>query len=184
MEERALRASLRTIGALLPVVTYMGATIDGEKRERLCSELGVSIARRACTTLAEACTTLWAEHPTRAIELAQRYGTARLADLAELCSVKPAELARVLQSMRPPRKRAERGPRFLRTKKTVLLQVYMEQQLRHIIQKASEREGLSLAAFVRAACWQRARLVDGRLARGGPEQAWLKPKEKRTASKR
>lgn len=184
MEERVLRASLKAIGALLPVVTYMGAVVDGEKRERLCAELRIPIEKRVCSSLQDACSWLWTQHPTRAIELAQRYGNARLSELAELCSVRPAELAGVLQSMRPPRKRATRPPRATQAQKITCMRVWLEPQLLHILKRAAAHEGMQLSAFVRAAAWQRARIVDGRLARGGPEQAWLKPKERRVVGKR
>lgn len=179
MDERALRASLQAVGPVLPVVTYMGAVIDGEKRERICGELRLDITKRVCASLGEACALLWTQHPERAVELAQRYGASRLTELAELCNVRASELAVMLQKMRPPPPKRVRGPKVTYNQKTVVVQVFVEPQLHHIIKKAAAHEGMTISAFVRAAVWQRARIVDGRLARGGPEQAWLKPKERR-----
>lgn len=187
MDERELRASLKAIGALLPVVTYMGSTIDGEKRERLCAELGISITRRACVSLHEACSTLWTQHPDRAIELARRYGgDVRLAELAELCGAKPAHLSRALQAMRPPRKRVQKAPRRLISQKNVIIHVWMEPQLRHFIQLAAQREGVTVAAFVRQAVWQRAKIIGIREPRAGSklEPQWVKPKERKVLGKR
>src|SRR5262245_34223956 len=96
-----LRASLAAIGAFQPAFEYAGEVIDGRRRQVLCAELGKPLEIRVCETLQEACSTLFALHPMRAIELARREGVTSLLDLARACGSTTTAIARELQQVAP-----------------------------------------------------------------------------------
>ena len=178
MDEHDLRRSLQSIGPRLPALIYEGETIDGRKRQRLCTELGLELGSHVCSSLREACSMLWAHHPERAIKLA---GAHSVRELAELCGARVAAVARVIQKQRPPRRAAHRLPRHVRGQKNVLLQVWIEPQLRTLARDAAAREGLDLSAFTRQALWERAQIVDARAPAHGSRAApkWVKPPERK-----
>jgi hypothetical protein len=183
MDERELRDSIRESGPVLPAVFFLGEQIDGRRRERLCSELGIAITRKHCESLREACSYLWAiDHQHRAIALAD---TRNVHELAQLCAARPAAVAKVLRDSMPRPKYVHRNPRQLRGQKRVLVQVWMEPQLKFLAQRAGEREGLQLSAFLREAAWERVQLVDGRAPLPDTTRAprWVKPRERRNRAR-
>lgn len=183
MDEPDLADSIRRSGPVLPVVFFAGKTIDGRKRERICNDLSLPLEQKYCGTLREACSYLWAvHHEQRAIDLAD---TSNVHDLAELCSARPAAVARIVRALQPRAKWIHKNPRHLRGQKRVLVQVWMEPQLKAIAKRAGEREGLDLSAFIRQAAYDRAQLVDGRAPLPGTTRApeWDKPREKRNRAR-
>lgn len=103
MEERELRASLAAIGPILPLLLYDSEPIDGRKRREMCAEMGLRITTLEVVSLRDACCMLHAQHPRRALELAQRYGVHRLGDLAEHCGTTVAAVARELAAAKAKR---------------------------------------------------------------------------------
>jgi hypothetical protein len=183
MDEQELRASIARSGPLLPVVFYGENTIDGQKRATICAELGRHIDQKYCTSLQEACSHLWGVgHQQRAVTLA---ATRNVNELSELCGARPAAVARVLRELAPRPKWLHKNPRHLRGQKLTRVQVWMEPQLKAIAQRAGEREGLDLSAFIRQAAYDRAQLVDGRAPLPGTSRApkWIKPREKRNRAR-
>lgn len=184
MDDRELRESLIRNGPVLPAVFHDGTQIDGARRAALCAELGIAIEQRHCATLGEACAFLWAvEHKRRALELAQ---TRNVHELAELCGTRPAVIARELRALAPRPKFVHKAPRHLQGQKNVLVQIWMEPQLKHLATRAGQREGLTLSAFIREATYNRAQLVDGTAPLPGTHRApkWIKPREKRNRGRR
>lgn len=182
MDERELRESIRKVGPLLPAAMFNGDEIDGRRRRRICNELGVYIETKFCSSLADACAHLWPLHPARAIELAN---TRNVTELSQLCGARPAAIAKVLREMRPPARASYlRSPRQMQGQKNVLVQVWMEPQLKFLATRAATREGVNLSAFVREATWYRAQLKDPRAPDPGAERApkWVKPRERRNLS--
>jgi hypothetical protein len=183
MDEQELRSSITKSGPVLPVVFYESKEIDGRKRHAICAELGRHIEQKYCGSLREACSFLWAVgHEQRAVVLA---ATRDVRELAELCGARIAAVAVVLREMQPRPRYLHKNPRHLRGQKLVRVQVWMEPQLRTIAQRAGEREGLNLSAFIREATYDRAQLVDGRAPLPGTTRApqWIKPREKRNRAR-
>lgn len=185
MDPQELRDSLRRSAPVLPLVFYNGDPIDGRKRASICAELGIAIEEKWCSTLQEACSHLWAvEHQRRAIELA---GVTAVHELAELCGARPAAVARVLRELRPKPKFLHKAPRQLQGQKNVLVQLWMEPQLKFLATRAGQVEGLTLSAFARSAIYDRVQLIDARAPVPGTHDAcaprWIKPREKRNRAR-
>src|SRR4051794_11118762 len=123
--EAVLRASIAAVGPLVPAIVWRGVILDGRRREKICTELGVYLPQNVFHTLEQACHALWTVHPERAIQVAREHlgGHAGLAptvrELSEICGVSVTELALVLREL-SPKKRSEgkRSPRRTRSVKT------------------------------------------------------------------
>lgn len=108
------------------------------------------------TTLQAACTALFQRHPDRALAMAREHlgGHAGLPptvrELAEVCSTSVSAIALLLK----PTKKEKRGPRRLRSQRTVLVQLWVEPQWRHYVQIAGESLGMNLSSTIRLACWE------------------------------
>lgn len=98
MSDRDLRASLQSIGVLIPGLEYEGELVDGRKKREMCADLGVPLPVHTAKSRQEACSVLWTRHPDRAVELA---GTTRMLELVELCSASSVSIAKVLQAKKP-----------------------------------------------------------------------------------
>jgi hypothetical protein len=185
MDEQELRDSLRRSAPVLPLVFFNGDPIDGRKRSAICEELGIAIQEKWFSTLQEACSHLWAvEHQRRAVELA---GTKNVHELAELCGARPAAIARVMRELRPKPKFLHKAPRQLQGQKNVLVQLWMEPQLKFLATRAGKLEGYTLSAFAREAIYDRVQLVDARAPAPGTHTncapRWVKPREKRNRAR-
>lgn len=184
MSERELRASIEAVGPLLPVLVYRGRVVDGEKRDRICGELGLIPRTQILHTLHELCAALWVLHPERAIAEAQHeLGSLTLVNLAELCSVRPSDVALVLAGKRAAVQASERSPRRTQGQKSVLIQFWAEPQFKHFVRLAGERERLDLSATLRVAAWEFVQRTMPRAATEGgaraPAVEWVKPSERR-----
>lgn len=157
-----LRASLAAVGALQPAFEYAGELIDGRRRQPLCAELGTPLEVRVCETLQAACSTLFALHPVRAIELAKREGVTSVLELAELCGATPSAIARELQHTLPKKShkrqvkdetsRARASPRMLRRLVTI------EPELYALAKEAARELGhKNFARLVRDSLWRTVR---------------------------
>lgn len=189
MRDRELRDSLAAIGAQLPALEYAGERIDGRRREKICTELGIPIAVRTCNSLGEACALLWPHHPRRALELA---GARPLLELARLCGTSPTAIALEQHAAKPRRKHIRRtlgekdGPGVTKVRarnksgrgsKGVKLELWVEPAFKAYIDKCCEVERLNVSSLIRDALWSRIALKVPR--------APLQPpggKEKRKAS--
>ena len=185
MIERELRASIAAVGPLLPVLVYRGRVVDGEKRDRICTELGLIPRTQILHSLGELCAALWVLHPERAIAEAQlaRPGLT-LPELAELCSTRPSDVALALAGQRGKSRRGvERSPRRTQGQKSVLIQFWAEPQFKHFVKLAGERAALDLSATLRVAAWEFVQRTMPRAATEGSERApgsaWVKPSERR-----
>lgn len=169
MDERELRASLASIGPILPVLFYDSEPIDGRKRRTMCAELGLSITTLELSALRDACSMLYAQHPRRAVELAQRYGVTKLHALAEHCGTTVAAVARELAAAKQKRiGGAERRRRLLGNagmqklrdhQHMVLVRVYFEPQLRAYADELAKTKGhRNLSRIIRDALWQKVAL--------------------------
>lgn len=96
MRDRDLRANLAQVGQQKPGLELAGELLDGRRRAAICAELGVSFDVRSVDTLEEACSLLWIEHPSRALELARSHGVASLLELARLCATTTTAIAKEL----------------------------------------------------------------------------------------
>jgi hypothetical protein len=187
MIERELRASLAAVGPLLPVLVYRGRVVDGEKRDRICSELGLIPRTQILHSTGELCAALWVLHPERAIAEAQlaRPGLT-LPELAELCSTRPSDVALALAGQRGKPPRGERSPRRTQGQKSVLIQFWAEPQFKHFVKLAGERAGLDLSATLRVSAWEFVQRNMPRAATEGsaraPGSEWVKPSERRLRS--
>lgn len=171
MDDRELRASLATIGAILPALEYENELIDGRKRRAMCAELGVSIDVVALSSLQEACARLYAQHPRRGLELAQRHGVKLLHDLAQHCGTTPAAIARELRDAKPKplsgnewRKRRRNGHAEMRelrkSPKMVQVLLFMEPELREYGRELAARKGHgNVSRIVREALWKEVALT-------------------------
>lgn len=185
MQERELRASIGAVGPLLPVLVYRGRVVDGEKRDRICSELGLIARTQILHSVTELCSALWTLHPDRAIAEAQAAQSSplTLSELAELCSARPSDVALALAGKRGAKRLAERSPRRTRSQKSVLIQFWAEPQFKHYVKVAGEREHLDLSATLRVAAWEFVQRNMPRAATEGSARApgsdWVKPSERR-----
>jgi hypothetical protein len=151
MNDAELRRSLANVGPLLPALHWQGEVLDGKRRAAICDELGVYLPIRYAESLQVACSALWPLHPKRALELA---GTRSVSDLAELCSVGVGAIAVELARHRPKAKPERRAPRHTRDEKKVLVQVWVDPQWKHYMQRAGEAAKLpDLSAAIRRAGW-------------------------------
>lgn len=180
MNERELRASIAAVGPLLPVLIWRDRVVDGEKRQRLCAELGFVPSYRVLHSVAEACTALWSLHPERALAEARNHVDGVRA-IAEVCGARVADVAQLLAGK--PVRQDSRSPRKSRSQKKVLVQVWVEPQLKHFIESAGRAENLDLSSAVRVASWEYVQRVNGRAPTEGgpraPSAEWVKPRERR-----
>jgi hypothetical protein len=163
---------------------WRNRVVDGQKREAICGELGIAAPIRHMHSLQEACSALWALHPERAVALALEgapdatplLGTVNY--VARLCSARVAAVALIINGKPKPEKRS---PRRTRSKKTELVQVFVDPQWRHFVRKAGEREGLNLSATIRVACWEYVQRILPKVAtegeRRGPGLEMVRPRE-------
>jgi len=134
MDDRDLRANLEAVGVLQPAYEYNGELIDGRRRRPICAELGIRLDVHVCQSAQEACSTLWALHPHRAVELAKREGAASVLELAKLCGATASAIASVLQASAPKKShkrrvkeqtsRLQASPRMLRRLVTLEPELY------------------------------------------------------------
>lgn len=184
MQERELRASIEAVGPLLPVLVYRGRVVDGEKRDRICGELGLIPRTLILHSTSEVCGALWVLHPERAIaEAQQAFSALTLPELAALCSARASDVAVVLAGKRAPVAAGERSPRRTQGQKSVLIQFWAEPQFKHFVKVAGERERLDLSATLRVAAWEFVQRTMPRAATEGgaraPAVEWVKPSERR-----
>jgi hypothetical protein len=162
MRDLELRASLAAVGALQPAFEYAGELIDGRRRKVLCDELGASLEIRVCHSPQEACSTLYALHPMRAIELARREGATTLLELARICGTTTSAIARELQPTQPKKShkrqvkdataRASASSRMMRRLVT------FEPELYALAQEAAREIGHgNFAKLVRDSVWRTVR---------------------------
>lgn len=159
MRDRDLRASLQSIGALQPGYSYAGELIDGRRRQPLCRELGKPFNVHECGTLQEACGTLWALHPARALELARTEGPRSLLELAELCGTTPSAIAAHLQAAQPKkshkRQVRDQAAELSATPKMLRRLVTLEPELYALAKAAAAEIGhRSFPRLVRDALWK------------------------------
>lgn len=159
MTEAELRASISAVGPLLPVLKWLGATIDGRRREAICEDLGVLPAVRVLSTLEQACSALWQLHPDRAVALAREHTGGHVGlpptvrELAALCGVSVSAIAVQLE----PKKRAKpevRAPRRTVSIKTEIVKFWCEPQFKHYVRLAGAKNGLDLSSTLRVAAWE------------------------------
>lgn len=168
MKERELRDSLRTVGPLLPELIYSGRVVDGAKRDAICIELGIVFPQRRLATREEACAALWVVHPERAIAIAE---TDRVLELARLCGAQPVDIARVLASLRPAKPKERRAPRQTQGQKRVLIQMWVEPQFKHYLQRAEEVDGRNMTEALTRAGWRHIQETLPRAATEGSRRA-------------
>lgn len=164
MDERELTASLAAIGPILPVLIYAGETIDGRKRARVCAALELEIETIELATLQDACAKLYAQHPARAVALAQRHGITQLRALAEHCGSTVAAIAREIKAKKKPVGGAERVRRLgghsemrrlRKTPEMVLVRAYLEPELRAYGHELAKTRGHgNLSRVIRDALWK------------------------------
>jgi hypothetical protein len=151
MNERELRASLQSVGPLLPQLIYEGRVVDGIRRDAICSELGIIFPQRRLATREEACAALWLVHPERAIAIAQ---TDRVLELARLCGTDAVHVATVLAQQRPPKPKDRRAPRQTQGQKRVQILLWVEPQFKHYLQAAKEVSHLNMTEALTRAGWR------------------------------
>lgn len=157
MRDRELRSSLAAIGALLPALEYRGEFIDGRRRVVIADELALTVPVKRVRTLQEAASHLWPLHPERALELV---GEATLLDTAALCGVEPTSIALMRRAIEGPKRVSERRRiRYERKQKPKLLQLWLEPQLRELMDIAGEELELNLSELTREALWEKIALV-------------------------
>jgi hypothetical protein len=100
---------------------------------------------------------LWPLHPERALELA---GDAPLLELADLCGVEPTSIALMRRAVLGPARVSERRRiRYERKQPAKLLQLWLEPQLRELMNLAGEKLDVSLSELTRQAIWEKIALV-------------------------
>lgn len=151
MKDRELRASLQSVGPLLPQLLYSGRVIDGDRRDAICSELGIVFPQRRLATREEACAALWLLHPERAITLAE---TDRVLELARLCGTNAVDVAATLKRLRPKPKDAHRSPRQQQGQKRVQVLIWVEPQFKHYLRRAGEVSRLNMTEALTRAGWK------------------------------
>ncbi len=183
--DRELRASIAAIGPLLPVLIWENEVLDGRKRQAICEELGLMPRVLQLHSLPDACRALWTLHPERAVALAATEWQGikpSLTTIAELCGVRVAAVA-VLMTDGVVRKPDKRSPRRTRSKKTLLIQLWADEQFKHYVKAAGELEGLDLSSTIRVACWEYVQRINPRAATEGSERgpaiALVRPPERR-----
>ncbi len=160
VRDHDLRASLAAIGPLQPGYEYDGKLIDGSRRKLLCAELGIAFEIRVCPTMQDACSTLFANHPVRAIALARSEGAASLLELARLCGTTPSSVSQHLElpkkshkrQLQSETKRASSNSRMLRRLVT------FEPELYALAKEAAREIGHNnFAQLVRDSLWRTVR---------------------------
>ncbi len=159
--EAELRASIQAVGPLVPAIVWRGVTLDGRRREQICSELGLYLPQNVFHTLEQACHALWTVHPERAIQVAREHrgGHAGLPptvrELAEICGVSVPAIALELERQKPKKRDGrKRGPHRTRSVKTEALKVWCEPQLKHYVRLTGAQLGMDLSQTIRVACWE------------------------------
>ena len=184
MRERELRASIEIVGPLLPVLRYRDRVLDGSMRSAICAELGLVPRVEELHSLAQACAALWALHPERAVRLALEH-TGGVREVAQLCGARVAEVAPFVHGKSA--KAETRAPRHTRGQKKILLQVWVEPQLKHFLKAAGDEELLDLSAAVRVASWEYVQRILRRAPIEGGSRApsidEVRPAERRRAAR-
>ncbi len=179
MELAEIRSSLLVVGPLLPQLIWAGRVVDGEKRDALCTELGILFPQRRLATREEACAALWLVHPERALVVAE---TDRVLELARLCSARPVDIARVLAGQRPAPPKVRRSPRQTQGQKNVLVQVWIDPQLKHYLTAAKTDFGKDASSLIREATWSALQRLYPRAAtegaRRGPSPELVRPRRR------
>lgn len=96
----ALKASIRARGQLVPVYRLGGRVVDGQRRNRICRELGRTPVTVDLICRREAAQTLWAMHPVQALA---EYGDPKetLAEQAAFFGVGLQDVANARAAVRP-----------------------------------------------------------------------------------
>ena len=167
MRDRDLRASLQQVGPQKRGLEYDGERIDGRRRAEICAELGIDFEIRECTSLQEACSLLWVEHPARALELASKSGAAGVLELARLCSTTSVGIAKELAN-KPKAKPKPKGredqrahatdhvTRELRRRPKMIRRLFvLEPELYAYAREAAAQKGHNnVSKIVRQALWK------------------------------
>lgn len=164
MDDRELRASLAAIGPVLPVLLYDADPIDGRKRRLMCAELGLQITTLELASLRDACAMLYAQHPRRGVELAQRYGVTQIRALAEHCGATVAAVSRELAAAKAKRTGGAARRRLLGHQEMAKLRdhthmvkvlLYMEPELRAYGHELAKTKGHgNLSKVIRDSLWK------------------------------
>lgn len=160
VRDHDLRASLAAVGQLSPAYEYDGKLIDGRRRAPLCSELGKRLEIHVCASLQEACSTLFALHPVRALELAKSEGAGTLLELAEICGTTPSGVAQHLQLPKKSHKRQIKDATSAARSSSRMLRrlVTFEPELYALAQAAAREMGHgNFARLVRDSVWRTVR---------------------------
>lgn len=156
VRDHDLRASLAAVGALSPAYEYNGTIIDGRRRRTMCAELDKPLALHVCETLQEACSTLFALHPERALELAKSEGAGSLLELAALCGTTPSGIAQQLRLPKKSHKRQVKDATARASASSRMLRrlVTFEPELYALAQEAAREIGHgNFARLVRDSLW-------------------------------
>lgn len=156
VRDHELRSNLQAIGPLQPGYQYAGQLIDGRRRKVLCAELGLHFEIRSCDTLQEACSTLFALHPSRALELAKSEGASTLLELAKLCSTTASSIARLMPIPKKSHKREakDRTTAAVSSSRMMRRLVTFEPELYALAQEAAREIGHgNFARLVRDSLW-------------------------------
>jgi hypothetical protein len=168
----------------MPVLIWRGRVVDGEKRDRICGELGLVPHVRSLQSIAEVCSALWTVHPERAVAEALAAGCAGVQAIAELCSGRVADVATILgAATKAGASKSKRAPRRSRSQKQSLIQFWSEPQLKHYVQSVGAELGLDLSSTLRVAAWEFVQRNSARAPTEGsaraPAREWVKPPERR-----
>ena len=160
VRDHDLRASLVAIGPLQPGYEYQGKIIDGSRRKLLCSELAIPFAIRVCETLNDACSTLFALHPLRALELARSEGAASLLELSRLCGTTPSSISQYVVLPKKSHKRQLKAETTRASSSSRMLRrlVTFEPELYALAKEAAREIGHNnFAQLVRDSLWRTVR---------------------------
>lgn len=164
---RDLRASLLSIGPLLPGLLFDSVLVDGKKRAAICAELGIKFEIQEAQTLNEACSILWTRHPSRALELATR-SSSSVVRIAELCSVSTTAIAKELRELEPKPKRSPNAARrtdqpyrSLKADPKMIRRLFvLEPELYAYAREAAAQSGhKNVSRIVREALWQKVAML-------------------------
>lgn len=163
MGDRDLLASVQRIGPQVPGLEWCGELVDGRKKARMCAELGIRFDVHHAATREEACSILWTRHPERAIELAE---TRSVLELARICGTSAVAVAKVLQALKPKKKRQRHAAeeselRRTRVRPKMLRRLFvLEPELYAYAQEAAAQLGhKNVNRLVRDALWARVALL-------------------------
>jgi len=102
-----LRASLQAVGATKPHYLLAGSTVDGTRRARLCTALGIPILSVTLPDRRAADRVLWIEHPERLIARTANMALSELSTyLGASIPTLAAARAELLTRQAPPRRKA------------------------------------------------------------------------------